>query len=128
MSPRVLVVEDEPAIAENVRAFLEDEGMQVECARSAEQAIALVRGGGHFDVCIMDLRLPGMDGNMAILCLHEMRPALRFILHTGSANYVIPEELRMIGIREAQLFRKPVSDMSPLAGAVRALQKAGAGD
>jgi two-component system OmpR family response regulator len=120
MNTRVLVVDDEPAIAENLQAFLEDEGMQVKCARSAEQAIALVRGGRHYDVCIMDLRLPGIDGNMAILSLHEMRPALRFILHTGSANYVIPEELRMIGIDEAQLFRKPVSDMRPLADMVRA--------
>lgn len=43
MSPRVLVVDDEPIIAENLQAFLEDEGMQVECARSAEQAIARAR-------------------------------------------------------------------------------------
>lgn len=87
-----------------------------------------MRGGRDYDVCIMDLRLPGMDGNMAILSLHEMRPALRFVLHTGSATYVIPEELRTIGIHEAQLFRKPVSDMRPLAGMVQALQRASVRD
>ena len=128
MSPRVLVVDDERAIAENLQAFLEDEGMKVECARSAEQAIELVRGGRRYDVCVMDLRLPGMDGNMAVLSLHEMRPDLRFVLHTGSTNYVIPEELRMIGIHEAHVFRKPVADMSPLAGVVWALQRASVGD
>ena len=36
-------------------------------AESGEEAVELVTGGGDFEVCIMDMRLPGMDGNAAIL-------------------------------------------------------------
>ncbi|MGD2062936.1 MAG: response regulator, partial [Nitrospirota bacterium] len=71
MSLRVLVVDDEPFVAETLRAFLEDEGMQVHVETSGEAAVAAVRSGVAFDACIMDLRLPGMDGDVAAKELHR---------------------------------------------------------
>lgn len=121
MNPRVLVVDDESGIAENLQAFLEDEGMGAESVGSAEEAVQRVRLGGAFDVCIMDMRLPGMDGNAGIRVLHELCPGLRFIIHTGSAGYVLPEELRAMGIDESRLFHKPLADMTPIADIVRKL-------
>jgi CheY-like chemotaxis protein len=121
MSLRVLVVDDEPLIAEGLQAFLEDEGMLVECVGSAEAALERVEAGGGFDVCIMDVRLPGADGNTGIRCLHERCPNLRFIIHTGSAEYTVPDELRAFGLSEDLLFRKPVGDMRRIAERVRAL-------
>ncbi len=121
MSPRVLVVDDEPLVAENVQAFLEDEGMRVEVAHSAEEAIGLLGDGASYDVCVMDLRLPGMDGTLAIPKLRRLAPDLRFIIHTGSATFAIPGELRVMGIGDLQLIRKPVSNMTVLADTVRAL-------
>jgi DNA-binding NtrC family response regulator len=121
MSTHVLLVDDEPLIVHNLKVFLEDEGMEVESAGSAEEAIARVQQGVACDVCIMDMRLPGMDGNVAIQCLHALRPAVRFIIHTGSTGYTLPEELRALGIKEIQLFRKPVADMRTLAEMVRTL-------
>ncbi len=121
MSPRVLVVDDEPLVAENVQAFLEDEGMRVEVAHTAEEAIGLMGDGAMFDVCVMDLRLPGMDGALAIPKLHRLAPDLRFIIHTGSVTFTLPGELRVMGIGDYQLIRKPVSNMAILADTVRAL-------
>jgi CheY-like chemotaxis protein len=121
VSPRVLLVDDEPLIVHNLEAFLGDEGMQVESAGSAEQAIARLEAGADYDVCIMDMRLPGMDGNAAVRHLHRLRPALRFLIHTGSTSYSLPEELRALGIGDGQLLRKPVADMGRVAEAVRAL-------
>ncbi len=121
MSARVLVVDDEPLIASSLQAFLEDEGMTVDSVGSAEGALALVQGGHAFDVCVMDMRLPGLDGNAAIRALHELCPRLRFIIYTGSANYAIPDELYTLGIGEVPLFRKPLSDMASLATKVRGL-------
>ena len=119
MSPRVLLVDDEPLVVRNVKAFLEDEGMEVDGVGSAEEALARVREGAAYDVCIMDLRLPGMDGNLAVHTLHRLQPALRFIIHTGSTSYAIPDELRALGIGEPQLLRKPLADMELFADAVR---------
>jgi CheY-like chemotaxis protein len=121
MSPRVLVVDDEPSIATGLRVFLEDEGMQVNSASSGEEAVDIARNDSSFDVCIMDMRLPGMNGDTTIRTLHEISPGLKFIIHTGSVDYSIPDDLRAIGIDERQFFAKPLMDMTPLAETVAAL-------
>ena len=121
MSPRVLVVDDEPFIVTGLRTFLEDEGMQVESAASGEEALDIVRSDSGIDVCIMDMRLPGMNGDSTIRSLHEICPNLRFIIHTDTADYSIPDDLRAMGIDEQQLFTKPLLDMKPLAETVIAL-------
>jgi len=121
MSLRVLVVDDEPGVATTLQAYMEDEGMQVETAVSAEEALQRVVQGGEFDVCIMDLRLPGMDGDAAILELHRVRPALRYLIHTGTAGYQLSNDLRAIGLQNRHIFKKPLLDMAPLVAAVRSL-------
>ena len=121
MSPRVLVVDDEPFIVTGLRIFLEDEGMHVDSAGSGEEAVDIVRNDSGIDVCIMDMRLPGMNGDTTIRTLYEICPDLRFIIHTGSADYSIPDDLRAMGIDERLLFAKPLLDMTPLAETVAAL-------
>jgi DNA-binding response OmpR family regulator len=59
--PTVLVVDDEEAIAEAVRARLESEGYHVLVAVDGPQAIELHRER-HPDLVVLDLMLPGMDG------------------------------------------------------------------
>jgi len=125
MRPRVLVVDDEPFIVTGLRGFLEDEGMQVDSAGSGEEAVDIARNDSSFDVCIMDMRLPGMNGDTTIRTLLEICPELKFIIHTGSADYSIPDDLRAMGIDERQLFAKPLMDMTSLAETVVALASGG---
>ena len=121
MRPRVLVVDDEPMVAANLQAFFEDENMEVLSVGSGEDALRVVSAEAGFHVCIMDLRLPGMDGCQTIIELHKVSPALRFVIHTGSTCYALSNELRAIGLTDSQLFVKPVLDMGPLAAQVRQL-------
>jgi DNA-binding NtrC family response regulator len=121
MSTRVLVVDDEPFIVTGLRVFLEDEGMDVDSVYSGEEALEVARKDCGYDVCIVDMRLPGMNGNSTIRALHEVCPQLKFIIHTGSADYSIPDDLRAMGIADKQLFAKPLLDMQPLAEIVEAL-------
>jgi CheY-like chemotaxis protein len=121
MRPRVLVVDDEPMVAANLRAFFEDEDMEVHSVGSGEDALRVVCAGAGFHVCVMDLRLPGMDGSQTIAELHKVSPALQFVIHTGSTGYALSKELRAIGITDSQLFVKPVLDMGELAEQVRQL-------
>jgi CheY-like chemotaxis protein len=116
----VLVVDDEQAVRENLAAYLEDEDMLVIEAESGEHAVDLADKGEKFDVCIMDMRLPGMDGNATIVALHQLRPDLMFLVHTGSANYALPPELRALGMTEEHVFMKPLANMGVLADAIRA--------
>jgi len=124
VSVRVLVVDDEPCIVTGLRVFLEDEGMRVDCAGSGEEAVDIARSDPVFDVCIMDMRLPGMNGDTAIRSLHGICPDMKFIIHTGSADYSIPDDLRAMGIDERLLFSKPLQDMTPLAETITALANA----
>lgn len=121
MEPRVLIVDDEDMIRTNLKAYLEDEDIPAESVASAEEAIRQVKSGARFSVCIMDMRLPGMDGNAGIRILHALCPDIAFIIHTGSAEYTLPNDLRAIGLSEAQIYIKPLNDMATLAAAVRTL-------
>jgi DNA-binding response OmpR family regulator len=58
---RILVVEDEPKVADALREGLESEDYEVEIARTGEEGFFLVNAQ-TFDLVILDLMLPGRDG------------------------------------------------------------------
>ena len=57
----VLVVEDEPAIADIARLYLERDGFEVEVVTTGEQALSRVRARRP-DAIVLDIGLPGVDG------------------------------------------------------------------
>ena len=61
MSPRILVVEDEPALADAVGYALRGEGHEVEAVGDGESALAAA-GERPFDLLVLDLMLPGVSG------------------------------------------------------------------
>jgi CheY-like chemotaxis protein len=107
----ILVVDDDPAVLLNTCAYLEDEDFEVTEAKSGEEALAAVAQSAP-QIAIIDMRLPDMDGNELILKLHEQTPDTRFIIHTGSSDYIIPPELSELGIDTSQVVQKPVADMN----------------
>jgi DNA-binding response OmpR family regulator len=58
---RILLVDDEPAIVETVRAYLEAEGYTVRTAFDDHEALTLACNF-HPDIIVLDLMLPGLDG------------------------------------------------------------------
>lgn len=86
--PRVLVVDDEVGMRETLVELLEDVGH--EAVGVADGAGALARlAQEHFDVVVMDIRMPGMDG---VTVLEEIGdPPPRVILMTA---YAFEERLR----------------------------------
>lgn len=121
MSGWILIVDDEEMIRENLKAYLEDEGLPVMAFDSVTMALGWLSVGASCPVCIMDMRLPDMDGNSAIRILHQLYPHMEFLVHTGSSSYILPDDLRAIGLDENRVYQKPLSDMAPLAAAVRIL-------
>ena len=107
----ILVVDDDPAVLLNTSAYLEDEGFDILEAKSGMEALAIVAEQKP-DVGIVDMRLPGMDGNELIVKVHDIHPTMLFIIHTGSTDYVLPESLIAIGIDEKQVVHKPIPDMN----------------
>ena len=59
--PRVLLVDDEAIFTENVTKLLSSRGYKVEAVNNGASAIAALEEG-DFDVMVLDLKMPGMDG------------------------------------------------------------------
>ena len=66
---KILIVDDEPRIRELIREHLQYAGHVCEEAGDGSAALSLLSGGG-FDLVILDLMMPFMDG---MTCLREMR-------------------------------------------------------
>lgn len=117
---KTLVVDDEFVVRNNLAAYFEDEGFTVFSAASGEEALALM-AEQDFDIGIIDMRLPGIDGNALILKAHDIQPRMKFLIHTGSTNYHLPKSLTAIGMAPKQVFQKPLADLSVLTRAMKQL-------
>ena len=60
--PRVLIVEDDDAMRDMVGYALAEEGMEVEAVADGESALEIFSSSGPFDLVILDVMLPGIDG------------------------------------------------------------------
>ncbi len=119
-SIHVLVIDDEPAICTSLTAFLEDYGFAASSAESAEEALDLMKNNA-FDVCIVDMRLPGMSGEDLIISARERYPDQRHIIYTGSISYNLSEKLQALGMRPEHVFLKPVRVLTLLVKCIKEL-------
>ena len=109
----VLVIDDEPAICSSLTAFLEDFGFCASSAESAEEALELMQSN-NYNVCIVDLRLPGMSGEDLIIQARKTNPHQRHIIYTSTITYTLPPELTQLGMRPEHVFHKPIRVLSLL--------------
>lgn len=118
--PRVLVVDDEPAIRNSLVEFLEDCQFDVFSADSGEDALDLI-ALMPIDVALVDIRLPKLDGDSLILQAHQLRPRMRFLIHTGSVEYQLTAELKSCGVTQEHVFAKPQMDLTVFKDAISKL-------
>lgn len=113
----ILVVDDETPVRLSLAAYLEDEGFCVSTAESAEHALEAAKQKTPH-LAVVDLRLPGMDGAALILELAKRHPGMKFLIHTGSTKFSLPEDLKLAGLDDSQVFFKPVLDMGDMASKI----------
>jgi DNA-binding response OmpR family regulator len=118
MPPCILIVEDEESLLRSLRVFFEDDGFEVIAAATGEEALRFLTSCKP-DTAIVDLRLPGMDGNTFIEEARKIHSGIGFIVYTGSVSYKPSLSLNSLGITEDNVFKKPLTDMSVLVDAVR---------
>ncbi len=70
MTKRVLVVEDDAAVSHMIAQILRAEGYESTAASEGRSALAMLRSGS-FDVVILDVMLPGMDGISILKSIRE---------------------------------------------------------
>ncbi len=86
----ILVVDDEPAVVDVLKRFLELAGHRVTCAGSAKMAAELLAAGLAIDLAILDLDVPHDESREALRLLCERRPPVPVLLCTARE---LPEEV-----------------------------------
>ena len=89
-APRVLVVEDEEAIAEGLIVNLEAKGYRVELARDGREALTQA-APGRFDLILLDVRLPEVDGFEVCCTLRDGHDftSILILIACGQPNNVV---------------------------------------
>jgi DNA-binding NtrC family response regulator len=82
----ILVVDDEPQVADTLRDLLEYEGFKVETAENGRQALDRLTIGHQFDLVITDMKMPEMDGLELLKRVQKLRKNLPVIVLTAYAT------------------------------------------
>lgn len=116
--PRILILDDDDAVRESFQYYFEDLGWDVRGAETAEKALQVVQQDPP-DGVVVDIRLPGMDGNSFILELEKTHPDVACVICTGSPKYRPPETVASRPQVFGQIFAKPVTDLLQLAESLK---------
>ncbi len=108
----VLILDDEASLRLSLVDFFIDIGWQVEECKSAKEALDILNTR-FFDLVIVDIRLPDMDGETFMHHAHALHPSLRFVVHTGSLEYQSSSSPTPDGPNIEAVIHKPVIDMQP---------------
>jgi CheY-like chemotaxis protein len=83
---RVLLVDDEKQFVTNMARILKVRGFEVTTAFDGYQALDAVKYGGGFDVVVLDVKMPGLDGVAALGEIKKWAPDTEVIMLTGHAT------------------------------------------
>jgi len=101
-------------------AFLEDYDYEVESAESSEDALEMLVSN-EYDLAVVDMRLPGESGEAFILRVKPKWPDMLFLIHTGSVEFQLSDELKRLGVMPDHVYLKPLHDLSILADGIAEL-------
>ena len=119
MSEKILLIDDEQDFLAVMSERMEARNMEVSTASSAKEGLEKA-AEGSFDVVILDLMMPEMDGIEALRILKEKNPDLEVILLTGHAT--IKQGIEAMKLGALDLLEKP-ADMNELTQKIHDAQE-----
>jgi len=111
----ILLVDDDPAIRRTLTRLLNGEGYDVLAAGTGSDAIQFAKQV-NFDLVLLDLNMPGMDGWDTFEQLTQKDPLLRVIIITARPN----QHFTAIAAGSGALMEKPL-DLNKLISTIRGL-------
>ena len=113
--PRLLVVDDDVNVRKTLLDALEFSGYNAQGAEDGEAALALLREAA-FDLLLVDLKMPGVDGIELIRRAKSLHPQARIIILTGYGTKETAIEALNLGV--LAYLEKPIRDLGVLESAV----------
>lgn len=93
---KVLVIEDEEFIRENIADFLQIEGYEVKLAKNGLEGLAIIKSWNP-DIILCDLRMDGMTGDEVFLAFEQLKQLGKFIFITAAVDLKTIEFLEGLG-------------------------------
>lgn len=101
---RVLIVDDEVDFVEALAERLTTRGVNVDTAASGRAALTMV-DEKRYDMVVLDLAMPGLDGIETLRAMRDKHPDLQVILLTGRAT--VQKSVEAIKLGALDLLEKP---------------------
>lgn len=114
---RILIVDDEPQVAEILAKSLAREGHDATVALSGEEALRML-GPAEPDALFLDVSMPGMNGLDVLAEVKRRRPTLPVVVITGHATEDQVDQVRRLGAID--VIEKP-APLTHYQGAIRRL-------
>jgi len=95
-NPRILIVDDDPLIRQQIQSLLADHSYNVEVAADVDEALDRL-AGGSFALALVDLKMPGRDGISLMQDIREHWPSVEVIMVTGHASIKTAVEAMRLG-------------------------------
>lgn len=113
---KVLLVEDEAVLRESIRDWLVEDGYDVECVETGEEALRRIKEE-EFGVVVLDLRLPDIDGMQVFEQAKELKPGTKGVIITAYPSKETQEKARKLGLLDYLAKPFHVDDLEKLIGA-----------
>jgi len=117
---RILVIDDEPNVIGLCQRTLGKEGFEVKGALSGEEGLRLLQGGG-FDLTLLDVKLPDLDGLDVLSTIQEMDPEMAVVIITGYGTMEVAVRALRSGAQDFLL--KPFTLEKLMASVQKVLEK-----
>ncbi|RLD00301.1 MAG: hypothetical protein DRI46_07720, partial [Chloroflexi bacterium] len=118
MTSKILLIDDDPNLRESLGEVLRGEGYQVGFAANGEEGLAALKGES-FDLVLLDIRLPGLDGEVVMREIYNYHPETEMIIISGYGS--LESAITAIRLGVIDYFIKPYQVDDLLDAVCRAL-------
>ena len=115
--PKLVAIDDEVEFTKTIQQFFSVRGYEVYIALTGTSGLALV-DAHQPDVVLVDLKLPGMDGDELLRRLHQVHPSLPVIVITAYNDCGRTRD-RLLSLGAFAHFDKPLSSLRDLAATIK---------